>query len=74
VVSPPKRAYRVGDWKGETDGKAWRGQHQQVPGTWWLDWTRWLAQQCGPLQAPPPVETEQYPALCAAPGTYVLEH
>ncbi len=58
-VSPPKRAYWVGDWKGETDGK---------------DWTRWLAKHCGPLQAPPPIETEQYPALCAAPGTYVLEH
>ena len=73
-VSPPKRAYWAGDWKGETDGKAWRGQHRQAPGSWWPDWTRWLAKQCGPLQAPPPTGTREYPALCPAPGTYVLEH
>ena len=73
-VTPPKRAYWVGDYKGETDGKEWRGQHQRVAGTWWQDWTRWLAKHCGPLQAPPPMHTEQYPALCPAPGTYVLEH
>jgi polyhydroxyalkanoate synthase subunit PhaC len=45
-----------------------------MPGTWWQDWTRWLAKQCGPLQAPPPTETEEFPALCPAPGSYVLEH
>lgn len=73
-VSPPKRAYWAGDWKGETDGKAWRGQHPQLPGSWWQDWTRWLAKHCGPLQPAPPVATEAYPALCPAPGTYVLEH
>jgi polyhydroxyalkanoate synthase len=73
-VSPPKRAFWAGDWKGEADGKEWRGQHQQVPGTWWQDWTSWLGTHCGPLQAPPPTETEQFPALCAAPGTYVLQH
>jgi len=73
-VNPPKRAYWAGDWKGETDGKAWRGQHKQLPGTWWQDWTRWLAQQCGPLRPAPPVATPAYPALCPAPGTYVLQH
>ncbi len=71
-VNPPKRAYWAGDWNGETDGKAWRGQHRQVAGSWWQDWTRWLAQHCGPLQAPPPTETSEFPALCPAPGTYVL--
>jgi poly[(R)-3-hydroxyalkanoate] polymerase subunit PhaC len=73
-VSPPKRACWVGDWNGETDGKEWLGRHQQVPGSWWEDWTRWLANHCGPRQAPPPMETKDYPALCPAPGTYVLEH
>jgi hypothetical protein len=53
--------------------QAW-AQHPQAPGTWWQDWTRWLAKQCGPLRAPPPMQTEKYPALCPAPGTYVLEH
>jgi polyhydroxyalkanoate synthase len=72
-VSPPKRAYWAGDWKGETDGKLWRGRHKQMAGTWWQDWTHWLDRECGPLQAPPPMTTADYPALCAAPGTYVLE-
>ena len=72
-VNPPKRAYWAGDWHGETDGKEWRGQHQKLSGSWWQDWTRWLARHCGPLQAPPPLENRNYPALCPAPGTYVLE-
>ena len=71
-VNPPKRAYWAGDWNGETEGKAWRGQYRQVAGSWWQDWTRWLAQHCGPLQASPPTETGEFPALCPAPGTYVL--
>jgi polyhydroxyalkanoate synthase len=64
-----KRIYWAGDWNGETDGKAWRGQHQQLAGSWWQDWARWLGRHCGPLQAPPPAETKDYPALCPAPGT-----
>ena len=72
-VSPPKRAYWAGDCRGETDGKTWRGRQRQLPGSWWQDWTRWLAQHCGPLQAPPPLASAKYPALCPAPGTYVLE-
>lgn len=72
-VNPPKRAYWAGDCKGETDGKAWRGRHRRLPGSWWQDWTRWLAQRCGPLQPAPPLATAKYPALCPAPGTYVLE-
>lgn len=71
-VSPPKRAYWAGDCKGETEGKAWRGRHQQLAGSWWPDWTRWLVKQCGPLQRPPDV-TRKFPVLCPAPGTYVLE-
>jgi polyhydroxyalkanoate synthase len=71
-VSPPKRAYWAGDCKGETEGKAWLGRHQQLAGSWWPDWTRWLAKQCGRLQRPPDV-TRKYPVLCPAPGTYVLE-
>ena len=43
------------------------------PGPWWVDWKQWLAGHCGPLQAPPPMGRDQYPALEPAPGTYVLE-
>jgi hypothetical protein len=48
--------------------QAW-AQHPQE----WLRAVDKLARDAGALQAPPPIETAQYPALCAAPGTYVLE-
>ncbi|MEZ5671006.1 MAG: hypothetical protein R3E08_00920 [Thiotrichaceae bacterium] len=45
----------------------------KVPGSWWQDWDNWLQQHCGKLQAPPALGSLQYPVLCAALGTYVLE-
>ncbi len=72
-VDPPKRRYWVGDATGAQDPETWRGGMPKVPGSWWEDWKQWLAGHCGPLQAPPAVGSERYPALAAAPGTYVLE-
>ncbi len=72
-VSPPKRAYWVGNWQGETDGKQWRSAQQKQAGSWWQDWTQWLAKECGPLTTPTAQGSERYPVLCPAPGSYVLE-
>ncbi len=72
-VDPPKRRYWAGEVNGQGDPEAWRAGVEKVPGSWWTDWTGWLAPQCGELRAPPPLGSARYPALGSAPGTYVLE-
>ncbi|WP_203330349.1 PHA/PHB synthase family protein [Rhodovastum atsumiense] len=42
-------------------------------GTWWTDWTSWLAERSGPRQALPTLGNATHPPLHDAPGTYVLE-
>ena len=41
----------------------------QKPGSWWPAYADWLSALSGPFGATPPMGA----ALCAAPGTYVLE-
>jgi polyhydroxyalkanoate synthase len=43
-----------------------RAAHRE--GSWWTDWQKWLAEHSGTRIAPPKMP----PALCDAPGTYVL--
>jgi polyhydroxyalkanoate synthase len=42
-------------------------------GSWWPEWTTWLAARSGPLVDPPPLEVPRHMRLGDAPGTYVLE-
>lgn len=72
-VTPPKRRYWAGDATGCNDPEAWREHIEKQPGSWWEDWTRWLAERCGPLGPPPSLGHASYPALGPAPGRYVLE-
>jgi len=72
-VTPPKRRFWVGDATGCSDPEAWRENIEKGPGSWWEDWTRWLAERCGPLGPPPAMGHADYPALEPAPGRYVLE-
>lgn len=69
-VTPPKRSY----WSGEAeDGSPehWHRRQRRIEGSWWNDWTAWLAERCGPQIDPPPVATSEFPKLADAPGTYV---
>lgn len=72
-VTPPKRRYWVGDATGCNDPEAWREHIEKQPGSWWEDWTRWLAERCGPLVPPPSLGHASYPVLGPAPGRYVFE-
>jgi polyhydroxyalkanoate synthase len=72
-VDPPKRRYWSGDATGAHDPEAWRAGLEKKTGSWWEDWSQWLAKQCGERVAPPALGNADYPALCPAPGTYVLE-
>ncbi len=72
-VDPPKRRYWVGEAGGRQDGEAWRASVPKVPGSWWEDWSAWLAARCEALQEPPGIGDATHPPLAAAPGSYVLE-
>ena len=44
----------------------------QTPGSWWLDYSGWLAERSGGLMpSPAGLGLEDYPVQYAAPGTYV---
>jgi len=72
-VHPPKRAYWAGPAGRGDDPGSWKVAGTQMQGSWWPDWIEWLAPQCGPLVAPPPLGSEQRPVLAEAPGGYVRE-
>ena len=76
VINPPaknKRNYWVGEKpvKGQT-AEQWFEQAKQVPGSWWPDWADWLAAHSGKrIKALKTQGNKDYPALEAAPGSYV---
>ncbi len=72
-VTPPKRHYRAGTAHRADRSQHWRERAELVEGSWWEDWMAWLKPRAGELVAARPASDERYPALCAAPGTYVLE-
>jgi polyhydroxyalkanoate synthase len=73
VVQPPKREYWVGPVERHDNHEGWRARAEHHAGSWWQDWMEWLKPQSGELRDAPSVASAQYPALAAAPGTYVLE-
>ncbi len=75
VASPeePGRRYRVHTRTARDhylDPDVWTGLARAADGSWWPEWTAWLATRSSDLAAPP---LSDAPALCSAPGTYVLE-
>ena len=76
IVNPPgnpKAAY-FADGPAHDDPDAWLAGATQVRGSWWEDWTRWLARQSGERRpAPSRLGSQRYRAAEAAPGTYVLQ-
>lgn len=72
-VKPPKRKYWIGAAHRGQSADHWRAQAEAHDGSWWEDWTHWLAERCGPPGPPPALADERHPKLADAPGTYVLE-
>ena len=57
------------------DPDTWIKIAPRFEGSWWPEWTRWLVSHSGELTKPPALgaAARGYPALCDAPGTYVLQ-
>ena len=76
IINPPsptsKREYWAGDATGQTNSKTWLEAQTKEKGSWWGDWAAWLHERTGELKAVP-AALPDYPALCDAPGTYVME-
>ena len=76
VINPPAKNKRS-HWIRE-DGKLpkthaeWLAGATEYPGSWWTDWSEWLAAQAGKqIPAPKSYGKGKYKAIEAAPGRYV---
>ena len=76
VINPPA-AKKRSHWLRE-DGKfpksqaEWQAGATEHAGSWWTDWSQWLASQAGKqIPAPKAYGKGKYKALEAAPGRYV---
>ena len=77
IINPPggKGTYWTHDPEAPPAASpaAWRESAARHEGSWWTDWSGWLAERAGPRAAPPPMGSPAHPALEDAPGRYVLE-
>ena len=76
IINPPggKGVY----WTNEANpppptAEEWRKGAARHDGSWWTDWTRWLAERSGKKGKPPTLGSAAHPPIADAPGTYVLE-
>ena len=76
VINPAARNRRS-YWVREddhlpADAAAWAGAAQEVPGSWWNDWARWIKSHGGRLaKAKDTLGSPDHPAIEPAPGRYV---
>jgi polyhydroxyalkanoate synthase len=73
IVHPPKRRYWVADAQRSDTTDSWRRRAEEHAGSWWEDWMRWLKPRAGEEVEARPAASKRFPALCAAPGSYVRE-
>jgi polyhydroxyalkanoate synthase subunit PhaC len=71
--SNPKATLRIAP-ANPPDHHDWLAQAETVQGSWWADYTAWLADRSGETKdAPRKLGSAKFPPLDPAPGTYVLE-
>jgi polyhydroxyalkanoate synthase len=76
LVNPPdnpKASYQVGDRPGP-DAETWARDTERQSGSWWEDYSSWLAARSGPRKrAPRSTGGRGFAPLVPAPGTYVFD-
>jgi polyhydroxyalkanoate synthase len=74
----PNRSYQMTTKRAMdkySDPDSWAASAPRTEGSWWPAWQQWLASHGDEKAAPPRMGAAEhgYPALCAAPGQYVLQ-
>jgi len=70
--SNPKATFRLAPGN-PADHRDWLAQAETVQGSWWPDFTSWLAERSGDKkQAPRSLGSSKFRPLDPAPGTYIL--
>ena len=73
IVNPP--GPKAKHWTNDAlpaDPQEWKDTAELQTGTWWEDWTKWIAKQGGPkVAAPRQLGSKDRPPIEAAPGSYV---
>ena len=73
IVNPPNP--KAKHWTNNdhpADPQDWKDGAELQAGTWWDDWTPWIAKQGGPkIKAPRKPGSKDHPPIEAAPGSYV---
>jgi polyhydroxyalkanoate synthase subunit PhaC len=78
VINPPAKGKRS-HWIGSTaalpeQAQEWFDKATERPGSWWPDWSAWLAGHAGKqLTAPKSPGSRKHPAIEPAPGRYVKQ-
>jgi len=76
VINPPAKGKRS-HWIARSaalpaDPEAWLQGATEHPGSWWTDWSAWLASHAGDKKAAPKTPgSRKYKAIEPAPGRYV---
>lgn len=75
----PRRHFRISSKRPDSpliSNDEWFRSHQPQDGSWWVAWNDWLNTLSGDEIDPPAMGAPDkgYPALEAAPGTYVHQH
>jgi polyhydroxyalkanoate synthase len=76
LVNPPTNPKATFQTADDTvpDADEWRKTARSQAGSWWPDYAGWLAERSGEEKdAPVALGTTTFPALEAAPGTYVFD-
>lgn len=77
VVNPPNPDKpKYSHWtntKNPATPEEWLETAKEHPGSWWPEWLKWIKRQSGQKKTAPrvPGSVKKYPAIEAAPGSYV---
>ncbi|MGG5811957.1 PHA/PHB synthase family protein [Falsiroseomonas sp. CW058] len=76
IINPPGGKgywFTAPDGPPSVDARSWREGARRQEGSWWTDWTAWLAGRSGERVKPPAMGSRRHKPLMDAPGSYVLE-